>query len=68
MRPGGVVFGQENPKRNTLMRKILRALTLTAQRVILFAAAMILLMSAPGLLSDQDSTVPSVIPARKASR
>jgi hypothetical protein len=67
MRPGGGVFGQENPKRKTLMRKILRALTLTAG-AILFAAAMILLMAAPGLLSDQDSTVPSVIPARKASR
>ncbi len=49
------------------MRKILRALTLTAG-AILFAAAMILLMAAPGLLSDQDSTVPTVIPARKASR
>jgi len=67
MRPGGGVFGQENPERKIPMRKILRALTLMAG-AILFAAAMILLMSAPGLLSDQDSTVPTVTSARKASR
>jgi len=67
MRPAGGVFEEEDPERRASMDGIKGALALIAG-VAVGAVVVLLLLAAPGFLSDRDSTVPVVPATQEAGR